>query len=608
MSNVGKAPTLYGTLFRLPSMETLLSLMIISSLFTGVFVHFISGASDFLFLGLVEGGLIFLVPSIVSAIVSYSLIHKETEMLIFRHMIAISTSATVLWNFIYVFCAVLSWIFQANYIIVDGFFIGMALALTVRLLTYFPLSFSGPIRNSISAVIQPGLSFLLACLLQITTLGFLLANIAYWIPRFAISTILMTSASFGYMYLTNRPLKKSVGIGGLSFLRAFLTEWVASDSSKIERYFERLGKKKDLTVSTILFKTLDDRQKAIMVVPYIHPGPFRNVGSSNLPTILINDLESKFGATTLVFHGPSTHADNLAAAQECQKVLEQTEKMVRASKNEFALATPLTKVKESGFEVGCQIFGDFVVLIITSAPKDTEDIPHQTAQRIIKTAKGMGIKHVTIIDAHNAKSPEMDKEPVASGSEEEERLILVIKKAISEALAAKKAPLKIGTARIRPSDGGRQKGIGDSGIMAQILEVGGQRTAYILIDGNNMIRGLREEILESLEEIGIKSAEIMTTDSHSVDATTLEAGNAVGKRYHPSKIVEHVRVATKQAIEDLEVVKGYASIDEVEDLAVAGEVVDEIIESTSVSWKTAKRAFPLIVIAFLMTLVIFMIL
>ncbi|MFX0096710.1 MAG: DUF2070 family protein, partial [Candidatus Hodarchaeota archaeon] len=538
----------------------------------------------------------------------YSLIHKETKMLIFRHMIAISTSATLLWNFIYILCAVLSWIFQANYIIVDGFFIGMALAITVRVLTYFPLSFSGPIRNSISAIIQPGLSFLFAYLLQITTIGFLLANVAYWIPRFAVSTILMTSASFGYMYLTDRPLKKSIGIGGLSFLRAFLTEWVANDSSKIEQYFERLGEKKDLPISTILFRTMDDRPKAIIAVPYIHPGPFRNVGSSNLPTALINDLESRFKATTLVFHGPSTHADNLATAQECQKVLEQAEKMVGSGNNEFMLATPFIKVKKSGFEVGCQVFGDFVLLTITSAPEDTEDIPHQTAQRINEMAKGMGVKHVTIIDAHNAKSPEMAKEPIASGSEEEERLISVIKEAISEALAAKKAQLKIGVARIRPSDGSRKKGLGDSGIMAQILEVGGQRTAYILIDGNNMIRGLREEILEALEEIGIKNAEIMTTDSHSVDATTMEAGNAVGKRYDPSKIVEHVKVATKQAIEDLEVVKGYATVDEVKDLAVAGDIVDEIIESTAISWKTAKRAFPLIVFAFLATLIIFMVL
>lgn len=606
MSQVGKAPALYGTLFRLPSMETLLILMVMSSLLTGVIVQFILGASDFLFLGLVEGSIIFFVPSIVSAMISYVLIRKETKMLIFRHMVAISTSATIIWNFIYILGAIMSWIFQTNYIIVDGFFIGMALSLTVRLLTYFALSFSGPVRDSISSIIQPGFSFLLAYFLPITPLGILLGDFAYWMPRFAISMILMTSASFGYMYLTDRPLKKSVGIGGISFLRAFLSEWVVSDSSKIEQYFGQLGVKMDLPITTVLFKATDNRPKAIMVVPYIHPGPFRNVGSSNLPTALTDNLENRFGATTLVFHGPSTHAHNLAKAQECQKVLEKAEKMVEADNNEFTLATPFVRVADSGFQVGCQIFGDFGLLIITCAPRDTEDIPHETAQRITKTAREMGIEHVAIIDAHNAKSPEMVKEPIASGSEEENKLIQVVKKAISETLAKKKAQLKIGTARIRPSDGSRQKGIGDSGITAQVLEVGGQRTAYILIDGNNMIRGLRERILKSLEKVGIEKAEIMTTDTHSVDATTLEAGNAVGKRYDIRKIVEHVKVAAKQAIEDLEVVRGYASTNEVKDLTVAGEIINEIIESTAVSWKTAKRAFPLIGIAFLMMPIIFM--
>lgn len=606
MSQVGKAPTLYGTLFRLPSMGRLLILMVSSSLLTGVIVQIALGASNFLFLGLVEGSIVFLVPSIVSAVISYILIHKETKMLIFRHMVAISTSATILWNSIYILSAILSWAFQINYVIVDGFFIGMALALTVRLLTYFALSFSGPVPDAISSIIQPGFSFLLAYFLPITPLGILLGDFAYWVPRFAISTILMTSASFGYMYLTDRPLKKTVGIGGISFLRAFLSEWVVSDSSKIEQYFERLGKKMDLPISTILFKTMDNRSKAITVVPYIHPGPFRNVGSSNLPSVLIDDLESKFGATTLVFHGPSTHAHNLVRSQECQKVLEKVEKMIEANNNEFTLATPFVEAKGSGCQVSCQLFGDFGLLIITSAPEDTEDIKHQTAQQITKAARELGIEHVAIIDAHNAKSPEMAKEPIASGSEEEKELIRVVKRAISKSLTTKKAQLKIGVARIRPSDGSRQKGIGDSGIMAQILEVGGQRAAYILIDGNNMIKGLRERILESLKEVGIEKAEIMTTDTHSVDATTLEAGNAVGKSYDINKIVEHVKVATEQAIEDLEVVKGYVSVDKVKDLTVAGEIISEIIESTAVSWKTAKRAFPLIGIAFLLIPVIFM--
>ncbi len=49
------------------------------------------------------------------------------------------------------------------------------------------------------------------------------------------------------------------------------------------------------------------------------------------------------------------------------------------------------------------------------------------------------------------------------------------------------------------------------------LRSGGQRFAYITIDGNNMIRGLREHILETAKRSGFEDAEVMTTDTHMVN-------------------------------------------------------------------------------------------
>ena len=45
--------------------------------------------------------------------------------------------------------------------------------------------------------------------------------------------------------------------------------------------------------------------------------------------------------------------------------------------------------------------------------------------------------------------------------------------------------------------------MGTGGITAIVVEVDNQKTAYVVIDGNNMVPHLREKILESLATTGL---------------------------------------------------------------------------------------------------------
>ena len=67
----------------------------------------------------------------------------------------------------------------------------------------------------------------------------------------------------------------------------------------------------------------------------------------------------------------------------------------------------------------------------------------------------------------------------------------------------------------------REQGFGDLGIQVLVVEVAGQRTAYVLIDGNNMAEGVRDTLLDSILTI-TDNAEVMTTDSHVVNTITGE--------------------------------------------------------------------------------------
>ena len=74
--------------------------------------------------------------------------------------------------------------------------------------------------------------------------------------------------------------------------------------------------------------------------------------------------------------------------------------------------------------------------------------------------------------------------------------------------------------------------MGTGGITAVVVQVETQKTVYVVIDGNNMVPGLREKILSALASVGFDESEVFTTDTHAVSA--LITGGRAGRRgYHP---------------------------------------------------------------------------
>jgi putative membrane protein len=97
-----------------------------------------------------------------------------------------------------------------------------------------------------------------------------------------------------------------------------------------------------------------------------------------------------------------------------------------------------------------------------------------------------------------------------------------------------------------------EEGVGPLGIRVAVTEVDDQRTAYVLVDGNNMEPGLRERIVSSVD--GVDLAEVMTSDTHVVN--TVEAENQVGDRIETDALIGLVDELVGRAIDDLEPVEG----------------------------------------------------
>ncbi len=123
---------------------------------------------------------------------------------------------------------------------------------------------------------------------------------------FTITLVVFGVATLIYLWLVDRPILKGLGVRGLRFFYGFLLDWIENKSDVLEENFEKIGETTSLPVLTLLFKA-SENPNSILVVPNIHPGPFKTVGSSEMPSIIAKMITEKTGAIASVAHGPSTH-------------------------------------------------------------------------------------------------------------------------------------------------------------------------------------------------------------------------------------------------------------------------------------------------------------
>lgn len=93
----------------------------------------------------------------------------------------------------------------------------------------------------------------------------------------------------------------------------------------------------------------------------------------------------------------------------------------------------------------------------------------------------------------------------------------------------------------------RQDGFGDLGVQVLVVNAGGQSTAYVLFDGNNMQTGARDEIRRRLLAI-VDECEVMTTDTHVVN--TVSGRNQVGLKVPVNTFYPAVEKTVREALAD----------------------------------------------------------
>jgi putative membrane protein len=535
----------YSSLFFLPSLgKSLTALAVACVLVLGVSSSFVIPTTEGVVYGFSLSVSVFALTVFCDFLVT-NVILGDDPIFVMRRTSAASLICWVLWLAlmvpgIFIGLSVGFWLW------VDLSLLGFAAVLTLRSVAFLSVSTAGVARGASAALLQPLLCIIpfvvyWASFLQVNPLDILLFLVVASVLSLASANLLIS--------LIDRLGLKAYGVPSMSLFRAFMLDWTSGLNAPLERYFGRLGEDQDIEVFLLQFKAANP--KAAVVVPMVHPGPFKNLGSSLLPSLMKREFEKAFGGDACIPLGILGHELDLASEEQNQKIID----VVLSSAKQATFtdkAKPFVKVMESDVTVCCQIFGDVALLSFSLAPKTTEDLPQELGRFVRDEAKRLGLRDAIVINAHNSITDvTVMKEPL-------QMLERVASRCLSKAVESEESSFAVGAATVYPKEFGLNDGMGAGGITVIATQVGTQKACYVVFDGNNLISGLREKMISALTALGFDESEVFTTDTHAVNALVLSRSghrrgyHPVGETMNHDVLVDYVKELATAALGRLE--------------------------------------------------------
>ena len=537
----------YSSMFFLPSFQKAIAAVALICIGgVGISTFFITlqlpGASlvDGLAKGLLLGVSLFAAVLLADYLISKTALRCD-PIYVLRRAMALSLFCWILWLFFVILGVIFGTIFGLG-LWVDFCLLGFAAVVTFRAVVFISTSSAGVIQGILSALFSP---FLCIAAFMVFWQVFAIDNPLKFLPFLVISPVVGYVFAYLFTLILDQMGRRIYGMPAMPLFKAFMLNWVAGLNAPFEALLEKLGEDEDVEVTLLKFDSY--KPKAAIIVPLVHPGPFKNIGSSLLPSMLKHDFEKEFGCDTCVPLGILGHELDLASQAQNHKIIEQVINSAQFAAS-VEKATPFVRVTEGFVTASCQVFGKTAFLSFTLAPKTTEDLPQQLGRIVKEEAEKLGLECNVVVNAHNSINDTVEIEASI------DTLRDVASKCLKKAVSLPSYAFEVGASTVFPQEFTLKDGMGQGGITAVVVKVAEQQTAYVVIDGNNMISGLREEILSALKAAGFHESEVFTTDTHAVSALVL------GRRgYHPvgevidhKTLIGHIQEVTKAAAANLE--------------------------------------------------------
>ncbi len=411
----------------------------------------------------------------------------------------------------------------------------------------------------------------------------------YFIPYIAATILYILAAYLGVRIATSRFIRE-FGENPLWFIASFINYLGRGEGEErfnIDHFFKRIYQVSEVPITVFHFWKKDGTPKAIFVFPYVHPGPFGCVGGSDLP----NKLEKYTGIKNLmVFHTTTTHDNNIATEEDVKKIADA----IKTNEKEKIrdCISKFERFEVGNIVVGAQIFGERAMVFLLPIHRIFDDVDIRTGLALRRKLLSF-FKDAAVVDAHN--NFDEDAVPLILPM----KLINEVKNKVKELMCDK--PLRMGFASLTLQG----KSIGPGGIRVAVFEYGDENVAYVLLDGNNIKKGLRNKIINALSGV-VQHAEIFSTDNHIVNYSFLDL-NPVGDKDDENVLIESIVKTVKSAISNIEDVSISSNTEMVELHMASRGQLHKLTEVTRISTARSKIMFPVTALmAFIFSFLIFL--
>lgn len=562
---------LFTKVWQLPSYERILLTLILLTSFASLLASIVkltlTGADGVLNLFILYMILLG-VPVFLGTILLYLIVRDEGSPLDARRTAGAVMFGLIFWYILGIIGVFLDGVTDSNIFEIRFYMLGAGIAYFLFAFLVNGLSDHSLVRNVAGAAVPIILWFLLQNYLPIMHPALPVFG-PYWYIS-AIVIIVVPSLVVRYIYqAVSVPFERDLGINGPQLLRAFGHDYLANNPEPFEALLTKIASIQDIPIEILLFND-DNGPVACGVIEYVHPGPFRDIGSSDLPSVIMNHIQERHRILSFVLHGSCTHQQNLTTKQEYPKVLDEIDRLIRDTKSHQSVSGP--HWTDAGkFKVWTFFVNNDVLTISTSAPNFTDDISlevgYDAANMIRKLVPS--ITGVAVCDAHNCIDD--DAISVNRGDSEASEYVGAVSEAVFSTVNAPRTSIQMGIHTVYPDNIKLREGIGPGGVTVVVLRTNEQEMALVSIDGNNVEPGFRERVISLLKSQGFDNAEITTTDTHVVNAISLSSrGYPPVGRNKPDETLEHIMIASTKARETVKPVNAGLGFGKIEDLRTYG--------------------------------------
>jgi putative membrane protein len=561
--SVEEAAKAYNLLFSLPKAQALTSLLLVVCLFMGALSP-----------RLLQGFVAWSLPALLTVILANYLL--RSKLFTMKRCIGASTAALLLQALAYLF-----------------------LTLTCKPLSIYAALVSTSVFTTLHVTVLKALAEQKLLPLTLAPVSFLIASpayaAAYEVPYLLAVEVMVVSQAIGVTaaYLAIQAIDRLTSIertGGLKLFKAFAHAWLVDDPSLLEEVASKKSEKVEVEVTSLIFRSREG-VRGCFIAFNAHPGPFKNVGGSDLPAMIAERVEERIGGVCMVFHSTATHERDPASRREAEKIVKAAlHASITASKLTAPIYTSAACSRSGDPYVICQILG-IPLIVMTWRSQRAEDLPSTLGERLKRVAELKGLTPALIIEAHNNFLP---VEPRAPNLEEVEARAT---EALEKALSLKAPRLK--AAFMKVSLPWRVDELGRAGVKLALIEVDGKRSAHLLIDANNLSPALHDILLRELSSLGLDFYEVYTTDTHSVVGTRRARGGyrAFGESLDPSQFSSLIRDEVKSLSNCLEEVEVEVGSEKVEVEVLGEQGLASLITTLKRGLILTKVALPLAHIA-----------